>query len=264
MHRNKTLITILFMVFSIAVLGQGTAGTVNVSVKTKPNGVGYSPKHVLAIWIEDGVGDFVKTLKLNANKRQEYLYTWEAKSGENTTDATTGSTLNPHIAHAVSWNCTNLSGAIVDDGSYAVKVEYTSEHDQGPLTSISFTKADNVVAFQPADEAYFIDMNLVYTPSSSTGINENTISYDLSVYPNPTSEQARIKMVNPQDRHTSIKIYQSDMKLIKVLWNGDLRAGEHEFTWNLNTMSEVKVASGTYFMVVSGDNLLSTRQIVVK
>ncbi len=107
MHRNKTLITILFMVFSVAVLGQGTAGTVNVSVKTKPNGKSYSPNHVLAIWIEGGSGNFVKTLKVNANDRQKYLSTWIAKSGENTTDALTGSTLNPHIAHDVSWNCTN-------------------------------------------------------------------------------------------------------------------------------------------------------------
>ena len=107
-------------------------------------------------------------------------------------------------------------------------------------------------------------MDLIYTPHASTGINNTTISYDLSAYPNPASDQVSIKMSNPLDRRTSIKIYQSDMRLINVVWDGDLAAGEHGFTWNLNSMGGAKVAAGTYFMVVSGDNLLSTRQIIVK
>jgi len=260
----RTIITLLLTIFSVSLLAQGTAGTVDVSVTTIPNGKDYSPKHVLAIWIEDGAGIFVKTLKLNGDKRKQYLDTWNTKSNGNTTDAITGSTLNPHTTHSVSWNCTNTSGGVVDDGSYAVRVEYTSEHAQGPITSIAFNKAGDEVTFQPADESYFVDMDLLYTPEVVIGINNTTIAYDLSVYPNPASEQVSIKMSNPLDRQTSIKIYQADMKLINVVWDGVLRAGEHGFIWNLNSMSGAKVAAGTYFMVVSGDNLLSTRKIIVK
>jgi len=260
----KTIITIFVTLFSAALLGQGTPGTVDVSVTTTPNGKDYSPKHVLAIWIEDGAGDFVKTLKLNGDKRKKYLYTWNIKSSGNTTDDSTGATIKTHAKHDVSWNCTNTSGGVVDDGAYAVQVEYTSEHAQGPITSIAFNKAGDEVTFQPADEAYFIDMDLVYTPEVVIGINKNTISYDLSVYPNPVGEQVNIKMLNPLERQTSIHIYQSDMKLVNVIWDGILSAGEHGFAWNLNSMNGSKVAAGTYFMVVSGDKLLSTRQIIVK
>lgn len=260
----KTFITILLAIFSFSLLGQSTTGTVDVSVTTLPNGIGFSPKHVLAIWVEDGSGAFVKTLELNASKRKQYLYTWNTKSSGNTTDATTGSTLSSHTTHHVSWDCTNTSGTIVDDGSYAVRVEYTSEHAQGPVTSIVFTKADDAISFQPSNETYFTDMDLVYTPEIVIGIDENTISYDLSTYPNPASNQVSINMSNPLDRRTSIKIYQSDMKLINVVWDDVLTAGKHRFTWNLNSMSGAKVATGTYFMVVSGDNLLSTRKIMVK
>jgi hypothetical protein len=260
----KTLISIFLTIISAALLGQGTAGVVDISVKTLEKDVGYAPKHVLAIWVEDNAGDFVKTLMFRADKRKQYLYTWNTKSSGNTVDATTGATLSSHTTHDVSWNCTNISGTVVDDGDYAVRVEYTSEHEQGPITSIAFTKAADAVTFQPTDETYFIDMDLVYTPESTTGLNNVKVSYDLSVYPNPVSDQLTIKMSNPSDRHTSIKIYQADMRLINVVWDGELRAGEHGFTWNLNSMRGAKLAAGSYFMVVSGDNLLSTRQIVVK
>lgn len=262
--RAKLFITFLLAIFSSALLAQGTAGIVDISVKTIDYGKGNDPEHILAIWIEDDAGDFVKTLKLSADERKKYLYTWNTKSSGNTTDANTGATLGSHTTHDVSWNCTNTSATVVDDGAYAVWVEYTSEHAQGPITNFAFTKASDVFSFQPPDESYFVDMDLLYTPESASGIRKSTISYDLKAYPNPASDQLNISLSNPLDRQTSIRIYQSDMKMINVLWDDVLRAGEHGFTWNLNSTSGTKVAAGTYFMVVSGDNLLSTRQIIVK
>ena len=63
----KTLAAIILIFTRITLLGQGSPGTVDVSVTTLPNGIDFSPKHVLAIWIEDGSGNFVQTLKLNAD-----------------------------------------------------------------------------------------------------------------------------------------------------------------------------------------------------
>lgn len=260
----KLLFTLLLVTFTTLLIGQGTPGTLDVSVTTLPNGIDFSPKHILAIWIEDGSGNFVKTLKLNADKRKQYLYTWNTKSSGNTTDATTGATLGLHTTHSVSWPCTNTTGVVVDDGNYSVWIEYTSEHAQGPITSIDFNKATDNVTFQPTDETYFIDMDLVYTPESTIGINNSSISYKLEVYPVPASEQLFIDISLPSSRQTSIKIYQSDMRLVNIIWDGDISAGEHRFSWDLNSVNGAKVAAGTYFMVVSGSNLLSTRQIVVQ
>jgi len=260
----KFISTLFLVMFTMLLAGQGTPGTLDVSVTTLPNNKVFSPEHVLAIWLEDGSGNFVKTLKLNGDKRKEYLYTWNNKSGGNTTDATTGATLSSDTTHNVSWNCTNTSGVVVDDGDYSLRVEYTSEHAQGPITAIGFTKATDAVAFQPANETYFIDMDLVYTPESTTGIDNNSISYKLSVYPVPATEQIFIDINIPSSRQTSIKIYQSDMRLVNVIWDGEITAGTHQFSWNLNSTRGAKVAAGTYFMVVSGINSLSTRQVVVQ
>ncbi len=260
----KTLAVIFLAFFSSALFGQATAGTVDISVTSKPNDVDYSPRHVLAIWIEDGSGDFVQTLKLDADNRKQYLYTWNTKSSGNTTDAITGSTLSSHKTHDVSWDCTNNSGTLVDDGDYSVRVEYTSEHAQGPLTTIAFTKTVDEFTFQPSDETYFVDMDLVYTPESTTGIEEKDLSYHLSVYPVPVTDQLHIEMFVPADQKSSIKIYQSDMKLVKIMNDSELVSGEHSFIWDLSNEGGAKVPAGTYFLVVSGTNTFSSRQIIVQ
>lgn len=260
----KTITAIFLTFISISLLGQETAGTVDVSVTTLPNGAKYSSKHVLAIWIEDGSGNFVQTLKLNADKRKQYLYTWNSKSGGNTTDATTGSTLSSHKTHNISWDCTGTTGDVVTDGDYAVRVEYTSAHAQGPLTSIDFTKAASEFTFQPGDETYITDMDLVYTPESTTGREENALSYHLRAYPVPATDLLHIEMHVPGDQVSSIKIYQSDMKLVKVLNEGKLIPGSHAFTWDLTNDGGARIVSGTYFLLVSGTNTFSSRQILVQ
>jgi hypothetical protein len=151
----------ILVIFSLNAFAQ-TAGQLNFTITTLPNGNSYSPKHVLAIWVETESGTFVKTLKLNAGARKEYLFSWIASSSQNTTDAITGSTLESHITHNVSWNGTNISGTLVNDGNYKIIVEYTSEHAQGPKASFTFNKSNNQVSLQPSNETYFNNISLSF------------------------------------------------------------------------------------------------------
>ena len=139
-------------------------GEMTFSVRTVTFNGNFSPKHVLAIWIEDNAG-FVLTRKLRADKRKQYLYTWNSNAGGNVTDATTGATLASHQTHSVTWDCRDVNGDLVPDGEYTVYVEFTEEHAQGPLVTISFTKGSQSVSIAPADEANFKDMELVFEPA---------------------------------------------------------------------------------------------------
>ena len=123
----------------------------------------YGPKNVFVIWIEDADG-FVKTRKLRGNQRKQYLYTWKAASDYNVVDAITGSTLTSHQTHTITWDCTDLDGEIVPDGDYVVWAEFTDKHAQGPLYNITFTKGPDTQSFTPADETYFKDIELEFTP----------------------------------------------------------------------------------------------------
>lgn len=140
-----------------------TGGLLTFTVRTVTDNGTYSPKHVLAIWVEDANG-FVKTRKAMANQRKQYLYTWKAASNYNVVDAITGSTLTSHQTHTVEWNCTDLSGNIVPDGDYTVWVEFTGKHAQGPLYNLTFTKGPNTQSFSPADQTYFKDIQLDFIP----------------------------------------------------------------------------------------------------
>jgi PKD repeat protein len=106
-----------------------------------------------------------------ANQRKQYLYTWKAASNYNVVDAITGSTLNSHQTHTVTWDCTDLNGDVVPDGQYVIYVEFTEEHAQGPLTSVEFTKGSEPVTITPPNEAHFINMELVYTPEEIATAN---------------------------------------------------------------------------------------------
>ncbi|MFM2290964.1 MAG: hypothetical protein RIS29_777 [Bacteroidota bacterium] len=118
----------------------------NFSVTTTSYNGQYAPRHVLAIWIEDSSGKFVKTLLVNAAARKSYLTSWISNSSGNVTDATTGATLNSHSTHTATWNGTNKSGTAVATGTYKLCVEYTEDNGTGKMktTDFSYTTASAV------------------------------------------------------------------------------------------------------------------------
>jgi len=140
-----------------------SGGELTFTIRTVTAGGNYSPKHVLAIWIEHS-GDFVKTRKAMANQRKQYLYTWKNASNYNVVDAITGATLTSHQTHTISWDCTDLDGNILPDGDYDVITEFTDKHAQGPLYTLSFTKGPDAISLSPPDETYFKDIALEFTP----------------------------------------------------------------------------------------------------
>jgi hypothetical protein len=152
--------------------GAQTQGTCTFTVTTtRDTGAEFDPKHVLAIWVTNSSGTFVKTLKKMAASRESHLNTWVATSGKNVVDAVTGATLTAHTTHTVTWNCRNVSGAIVPDGEYRMRVEFTSENAQGPITPatyIKFTKGPAAFNATYPNVTNFTSMSLTYTPDLET------------------------------------------------------------------------------------------------
>jgi hypothetical protein len=92
-----------------------------------------------AIWITDARGRFIKTLELWADRRREYLVTFEQEA-QSSIDAVTSATLVRHAAHVAKWDFTDARGAIVPDGDYQVVVEMTDHNSAGDLLRIPFNK----------------------------------------------------------------------------------------------------------------------------
>lgn len=188
----KTQIFAIFLLFATGISfpiyaqnSSSTAGEVTFTVRTVTDNGTYSPRHVLAIWVEDADG-FVKSRLVRADRRKQYLYKWVAASSNNDVDATTGATLTSHQTHTVTWDCTDLTGAEVPDGEYHIYVEYTDKHAQGPWTMVSFTKGPNEQNITPDDETYLKDMQLNFIPLINNVADLKDAQNSL-VYPNPGS-----------------------------------------------------------------------------
>jgi hypothetical protein len=142
-----------------------TTGTLAVSAVTNSLDGTYAPDHVVAIWIEDNSGKFVKTLLVNAQTRRGYLSNWlSATSSANSVDAITGATLNDHGTLTCSWNGTDASGAQVSDGIYKVCLELTEDHTAGNFATFTFTKGTAVDTQTPANKSGFSSVSLKWTP----------------------------------------------------------------------------------------------------
>jgi hypothetical protein len=181
---------LLFACLLSSLLNAQTSGTLSVSVATSSTGGNYAPRNVLAIWIEDNSGKFVKTLLAYANTRKTHLNTWEASttaagSMYNSVDAITGATQSSHATRTCSWNGTDYNSKIVADGEYKVRMELTDKNATGNIASFTFIKGPNTQKLSPANNTSFSSVSINWT-TSVTGLNpEVTLSNTFTVYPNP-------------------------------------------------------------------------------
>ncbi len=171
-----------------------TTGTLSVSVATSSTGGNYAPRNILAIWVEDNSGKFVKTLLAYADKRKTHLNTWEASttvagSVFNSVDAITSATQGSHATRTCIWNGTTYSKALVPDGDYKLRMELTDKNGTGNTASFTFTKGPGAQKLTPTNVPSFSSISLSWA-SSVTAINsEITSSNTMVVFPNPGSGQ---------------------------------------------------------------------------
>lgn len=253
---QKTLFLVVFVIFSTGLPAQNdfrmtTPGELTFSVKTVTNNGNFAPKHVLAIWGEDEQG-FIKTRKLRANQRKQYLYTWRSVSGDNVTDAITGATLSSHQTHTITWDCTDIDGNIIPDGDYTIFTEFTEKHAQGPITGITFTKGPEEQHLTPADENNFINMTLDFIPET-TALPQSS-EEKLKVSPNPGTGLFSINL--PVAENFKIKVYDSNSKL---LLNENRQASSNQTKLDLSNFN-----SGIYFVEIEQSEKVHMLKLILQ
>ncbi len=128
----------------------------------------YEPDNVGAVWITDSSGAFVRTLERWGIRRLKHAVAWRASSDGNEVDAITGATKHSHVAHDVTWDCRDASGAVRDAGAYEVHAEFTEEDSAerdppGPhrVFAIDLSAPGPVAA---PDDAAYRDVHIVVRP----------------------------------------------------------------------------------------------------
>jgi hypothetical protein len=148
--------------------GDGTA-TLQVTVTTTPRGGTYAPQNVVAIWIENQAGTFVKTIGRWANVRREHLVAWTQKAGPADADAVSGATRLNHTASlTLSWNLQDRQNALVPDGTYTVRMELADQNSttagQNHQGTFTFVKGGEPQIQTGLTNGGFTNVSLTFTP----------------------------------------------------------------------------------------------------
>lgn len=188
---RKSILLPLFVLLGVSWISAQTSGTLTVTATTSSAGGNFAPKNIVAIWIEDDQGNFVKTLLAYAQNRKTHLNTWEASttaagSPFNTVDAITGATKTSHATRTCTWNGTDVNGTLVPDGVYKVRMELTDKNSTGNYSTFTITKDTNPENQTPANVPSFSSISINWIPLL-TGIEDNFNSKNYKIYPNPTT-----------------------------------------------------------------------------
>jgi len=108
-----------------------------------------------------------------------------------------------------------------------------------------------------------------YGASSVTDVEtreEIPVSFDVEQnYPNPFNPSTTIKYSLPQATYVTVKIYDILGSLVNTIVNSEMPAGKHKVVWNGDNSFGAKVVSGPYFyQVISGNNIISKKMLLVK
>ncbi|NOR87640.1 MAG: DUF2271 domain-containing protein [Bacteroidales bacterium] len=221
---KKTAVVLVFtLTLSLGISAQ-TSGELFVSASTSETGGEFAPRNIVAIWIENDQGDFVKTLLAYAQNRKTHLNTWQASTGAagveyNVSDAITGPTRSSHATRECIWDGTDYNGAQMPDGDYYIWMELTDKNNTGNYSSFLFTKSNIADIQAPADVPSFASISIVWSPS---GVATYSLvnSLNITVDPNPSHGKFTIKgdsFENVELRTISGKlIYKGNSELIDI------------------------------------------------
>jgi flagellar hook assembly protein FlgD len=248
----KNVFKIIFLSLIIAQTTNSfaqTNGTLTFKATTLNQSGTYAPRNVMAIWITNSTtGAFVKTLKREAQARVSYLTKWKASSASNVTDAVVGATLNSHQAHTVTWNGKNVSQVVVPDADYKVWIEFTEGDYTGPSASFVWTKGPTAQTLTPTNAA-FSNISIQWVPNV-TNVEEETNTNNVSVYPNPFSDQLNFVIENSNE-NCLVDIYDITGKKVAHLSQLPTSLVKNIITWNGVSESGDQLNNGIYFYSIN-------------
>jgi len=253
----KRLLSLIIAFFISQILFSQTAGTMTFTATTVNYTAEHSPKHILAIWIADNSGNWVKTRKFmssNPSYRQFLTNFKNATSNSyNATDAITGSTISNHNTGVnnpqnVSWNGKNNSGTLLADGTYRVYIEFTSANATGKVYYCSFVKGAAAIDTTYANQTYFNSIHLTWTPDLSE-TQEIDSEKEISVFPNPAEGEVNLTNASGSD----IEIYDVMGKVIF----------EKHIIFEKELLNRNHLTPGKYYIKINKDNKAAVKSLIL-
>lgn len=257
-----------FVFPSLAIAQAQTDGTFIFTFTETHSG---SSENVLAVWVTDNSGTFVKTrMRFWGSETNDHLPSWKSNSGQNVVDAITGPTLTSYTnptafgEKTVVWDGKDVTGTTVPDGTYKVFVETSWNNPSPPdnqhsdLISFTFEKSQDTTHATPTGDNYFSDITLDWYPDATTGITKIKQQV-ISVYPNPSNGLIQINFDKPVNVSTIRVRKMSGQEVYHEIAN---KIPDQHISLDLTGLSP-----GTYFVEMfsyNNRNIGSAKCIITK
>lgn len=152
--------------------------TLQVSFDTTPVGGKYAPRNILAVWIEDETGAFVRTIDRWAGVRINHLVAWSAASGQDA-DAISGATRANHDNRITAvWDMLDFNGMPVPNGTYTIRMELADDNstspDQNNQGTFSFVR-DGQASTQNVGGTGFLNVTIDYSGVDAAACGNGTL-----------------------------------------------------------------------------------------
>ncbi|MBM4780687.1 MAG: DUF2271 domain-containing protein [Archangiaceae bacterium] len=162
------------LIGSLLAASAASAQTFSSTFTTTANGGNYAPRNIVAVWVEDSNGTFVKTIGRWAGREKADLRGWTAKAGNADADAVSGATRPNHTGMlTVNWDLKNKQGAVVPDGTYTIRMELadrnTTMASQNRQGSFTFVKSGTAQSQTGLMNAGFTGVSITFAPGAGTG-----------------------------------------------------------------------------------------------
>jgi len=132
----------------------------------------YSPNNVVAVWVLNQGGTFVKTIGQWVAVRQSSLVAWRTAAGTNDADAVSGASRGNHTTPlTVAWDLKDRQGNVVPDGTYTIRLEVSESNATAPTQNnqgtFTFVKGPTVQNQTGLSNGGFTNVSITYNPNAT-------------------------------------------------------------------------------------------------
>lgn len=147
----------------------GTAAVRITATTTTKAGQQYAPRNVVAVWIEDAQGQFVKTIDRWSSARTQHLIEWNTAAGVGDVDGVSGASRSDHATPlSIEWKLKGADQQLVADGTYTIRMESTESNATSAAdcneATFTFVKGPAAQSQTALSNGGFTNVSIEFTP----------------------------------------------------------------------------------------------------
>ncbi len=127
------------------------------------------------------------------------------------------------------------------------------------VNMIDYRATDGLVVIATHSAGMFsTHINSIADVSTATPTVNNHFDLDFNNFPNPFTNTTTIRFSLKESSNVTLKVYDGQGRLVKILANGPMNAGEQNFTFEPSILS-----AGVYYCTLTADGYTETRKLML-